>query len=90
MEHRLDVSALEPPEPLEQILDTIPRLGPGDYLHVLHRREPHLLYPMLKQAGFAWWTRPGRAFAFEIFIWHRDDHAAKAAIFGHDAAHPAC
>lgn len=90
MERLLDVSALEPPEPLERILETIPDLHPGDYLHVLHRREPRLLYPMLKQAGFAWWTRPGRVYAFEIFIWRREDQVAKAAVFGDDAPRPAC
>lgn len=51
MEHRLDVSELEPCEPLERTLAAITLLETGDYLRVLHRREPHLLYPLLEKAG---------------------------------------
>ena len=40
MERVLDVSDLEPPEPLERILDALDQLGTGDWLHVRHRREP--------------------------------------------------
>lgn len=76
MQIELDVSMLEPCEPLEQTLEAIKRLNPGDYLHVLHRREPHLLYPLLEKSGYSWRClsdQPGR---YDIFIWRTDDIAA--------------
>jgi uncharacterized protein (DUF2249 family) len=80
MEHTLDVSKLEPCEPLERTLAAIQELGEGDYLRVVHRREPHLLYPMLEKSGFAWRTRPGGPSQFEIFIWRQGDAEAEQAL----------
>lgn len=80
MEHYLDVSMLEPCEPMEQTLAAIERLTEGDYLKVIHRREPHLIYPMLEQAGFAWRTEPGGPSEFQVFIWRRDDRIAEQAV----------
>lgn len=51
MEYCLDVSNLEPCEPLERTLAAVARLEAGDYLRILHRREPHLLYPLLEKEG---------------------------------------
>ena len=79
MEHCLDVSDLEPCEPLERTLEAITRLQTGDYLRVLHRREPHLLYPLLEKGGFSWSTRPGETTQFEILIWRQGDHSAETA-----------
>lgn len=78
-ERRLDVSTLEPCEPLERTLAAASELKPGEYLRVLHRREPLPLYPLLEQLGCAWRTRPGTATAFEVLIWRADDPAAAAA-----------
>lgn len=79
MKHSIDVSMLEPCEPLERTLAALQELQPGDYLHVLHRREPMLLYPLLEQGGFGWRTRPGGPAGYEVFIWRRDDNAAERA-----------
>lgn len=51
--HKLDVSNLEPPEPMVVILAKIRELGPKDVLEVTHHREPFPLYPHLEEAGFA-------------------------------------
>ncbi len=80
MEHILDVSMLEPCEPLERTLAAIQNLQAGDYVRVIHRREPHLLYPMLEKSGYVWHTRPGGPSQFEIFIWRRDDKIAEQAV----------
>ncbi|MET0119190.1 MAG: DUF2249 domain-containing protein [Sedimenticola sp.] len=80
MERLLDVSELEPCEPLEQTLQAIATLVPGEYLRVIHRREPNLLYPMLEKGGFAWNCREGGPVGYEIFIWRSDDQAARAEI----------
>lgn len=79
MERILDVSDLEPCEPLERTLQAVGNLTEGDYLRVIHRREPNLLYPVLEKMGFAWRSRPGGASEFEIFIWKRTDRAAGSA-----------
>ena len=69
MERVLDVSDLEPPEPLGRILDALDHLGAGDWLHVRHRREPFPLYGFLQRLGYAWRTeRTGEA-SFDILIW---------------------
>ena len=80
MEHYLDVSMLEPCEPLDRTLAAIQKLGEGDYLKVLHRREPHLLYPMLEQTGFSWRSMPGETTEYEIYIWHREDAVAEELV----------
>jgi len=79
MEHRLDVSDLEPCEPLRRTLEAAALLKAGDFLRVLHRREPHLLYPLLEKGGFSWSTHPGETSQFEILIWRQSDHSAATA-----------
>ncbi len=79
MERILDVSDLDPCEPMERTLAAVGDLGEGDYLRVIHRREPHLLYPVLENLGFDWHSRPGGLSEFEIFIWKRADRAAASA-----------
>ncbi len=81
MEHTLDVSMLEPCEPLDRTLAAITELSAGDYLRVIHRREPHLLYPLLEKQGFFQRTVPGVGDSgFEIYIWRQKDSAAEAAV----------
>jgi uncharacterized protein (DUF2249 family) len=80
MEQVLDVSALEPCEPLEQTLKAVTDLGAGDYLKVLHRREPKLLFPVLEKLGFSWYCHQAGDAAYEVFIWRSvDEDAAEQA-----------
>jgi uncharacterized protein (DUF2249 family) len=65
----LDVSGLEPPEPLERILDTLADLPEGHWLRVTHRRDPVPLYRMLKEMGYHWHTERRAPDHFEIRIW---------------------
>ena len=72
MEQLIDVSDLEPPEPMERILDALADLAQGDCLRVRHRRDPVPLYRILRDMGYRWHTDnlgPGR---FEILIWPED------------------
>ncbi len=50
---QLDVSGLEPPQPMVTILEKLAELGPGAQLEVTHHREPVLLYEKLKLRGYA-------------------------------------
>lgn len=82
MEQRLDVSMLEPCEPLERTLEATRQLGEGDYLRVIHRREPNLLYPLLRESGFVWRCCPGGSSGVQIFIWHQGDRKAEIEAMG--------
>lgn len=76
-ERVLNVSELEPPEPMEKILDATEILTPGQYLRVLHNREPFPLYSILEENGFKHRIQEGRETLFEIFIWRRGDSGAE-------------
>ncbi len=84
----MDVSGLEPPEPLVETLEAAQRLGRGGYLRMLHRREPCLLFPYLDRAGFGYEVRRGRRTAVEVFIWRDGDAAAETAARAAAAALP--
>ena len=76
----LDVSDLEPPEPLEQTLEAADQLQPGQYLRMLHRRDPCMLYGNLENNHFKYFQREGSTTAVELFIWREDDVEASAAV----------
>ncbi len=78
-EHRVDVSELAPPEPFERVLATVRTLGDGEYVRMLHRREPFPLYSMLTKLGFAHLARPGTETEVEVLIWRQGDRVAEAA-----------
>lgn len=77
MRIELDVSGLPPCEPLEQVLQGLKTLAPGDWLEVHHRQEPFPLYKLLEQGGFAWHTEPGVQADYRILIWREGDEAAR-------------
>jgi uncharacterized protein (DUF2249 family) len=78
-EHLLDVSELEPPEPLLKVLAELGTLAPGEYLRMLHRMEPFPLYPILSERGVEHDTRAASRSAYEVLIWHRGDTVAERA-----------
>lgn len=78
-ERVLDVSRLPPPEPLERALAALSELAPGEYLRMLHWREPFPLYAVLADLGFAHAVRRGGEPPYEIRIWRRGDAEAEAA-----------
>lgn len=87
-ERLLDVSDLEPPEPLVRTLAAAEALGPGQFLRMLHRRHPCLLGENLSERGFDCIVRPGGRAAVETLIWRRDDPVAVARA-GQAAGEPA-
>ncbi len=76
----LDVSDLEPPEPLTLTLDTAEELQSGQYLRMLHRRDPCMLYGNLTENGFKYFQREGATTAVELFIWRENDAEAAATV----------
>ena len=79
-EFLLDVSELEPPEPLEQTLEAADKLKPGQYLRMLHRRTPCILYGNLDDNNFKYFQRKGSTTAVEVFIWRENDAEAASAV----------
>lgn len=69
----LDTRELEPPEPLEQVLEALDRLGPGQRIRMLNRREPYPLYSILAKDGYCHNTRCTETGDFEILIWAGKD-----------------
>jgi len=76
----LDVSDLEPPEPLVLTLEAAEQLQAGQYVRMLHRREPCMLYGNLDDNGFKYFQREGFTSAVEVFIWRKDDTVAASAV----------
>ncbi len=76
----LDVSDLEPPEPLVKTLEAAEQLKPGQYLRMLHRRDPCMLYGNLDENHFKYFQRKGLTTAVEVFIWSENDAEAAAAV----------
>ena len=72
-ERILDVSTLEPCEPLQRILEALKGLKQGEYLRVLHRMEPLPLYQILSRQGFTWRLEKGEKTPVELFIWQISD-----------------
>lgn len=78
MDHRLDVSDLPPPEPLERALDALGLLAPGDRLLLHHRRQPYPLYDLLARMGYQW-TVTGSEGAWVICIQAIQAHQGRDA-----------
>jgi uncharacterized protein (DUF2249 family) len=53
----LDVRGLEPPEPMQRILDALDGLPDGGRLEALLDREPYPLYRILARDGYAYAAR---------------------------------
>ena len=64
----LDARGLEPPEPMERVLQTLALLRPGQSIRLLLHREPFPLYPLLAQRGYAHETRGEADGSFTILI----------------------
>ena len=68
--HHLDVRGMEPPEPLEKVLDALDSLAPGERLCMLIEREPRPLYRILLDNGYAYRTDGGCGLPYQVTIWH--------------------
>jgi hypothetical protein len=78
--HCLDVSELEPPEPLEAALEAVENYQAGRPICMRHRREPCALFPLLSDQNFSVRTYERREDFFEVVIWRTGDEAALAVI----------
>ena len=70
-DHHLDVRGLEPPEPMERVLDALDRLPATGRLCMLIEREPRPLYRILDNNGYVYSTTPLPGYLYEVRIWRR-------------------
>lgn len=70
-EIRLDVCGLEPPEPLERVLEALATLRADQCLCMVIDREPRPLYAILDRNGYAYAATLTPEFLYEIRIRHR-------------------
>lgn len=74
----IDARGLEPPEPLEKVMQTLARLRPGQSIRLLLHREPFPLYPLLAERGYRHATRMEADGSYVILIRQPAGHAPGA------------
>jgi uncharacterized protein (DUF2249 family) len=68
----LDVRGMEPPQPLELVLETIGDFQAGDRLKLVIDCHPTPLFRILERNGYGYRTEPGKDSVHEITIWLKD------------------
>ena len=71
-EIHIDARDLEPPEPLERVLQTLALLRPGQSIRLLLPREPFPLYPILAARGYGHVTQMEADGSYVILIRQAD------------------
>ena len=64
----VDARGLEPPAPMEKVLQTLDLLRPGQSIRLLLHREPFPLYPLLAERGYRHTTRMEADGSYVILI----------------------
>ncbi len=67
----LDVRGLDPPEPMERVLNALGELGPDEHLLMIIDRQPRPLYRILHNNGYEYWETFKPEGIFEIRIWRQ-------------------
>ncbi len=70
----LDVSQLEPPEPMIKILETVSNIEDNTILLVHHHREPLMLHDKLAERGFRAVTHKIKENAYEVLIFKKENN----------------
>lgn len=68
----INVCGLQPPEPLELVLEALDRLQPGQQLIVTIDREPLPLFRILKQNNYDYTSQLRPDYLYEICIRQND------------------
>lgn len=64
----IDARGLEPPEPMERVMQALALLRPGQGIRFLLHREPFPLYPLLAERGYRHETRMADDGSYVILI----------------------
>ena len=65
----VDARGLEPPQPMQRILEALAALPEGAALRAHTDRRPMLLYPKLEERGYRYETREAGDDGYETRIW---------------------
>lgn len=65
----IDVSGLEPPEPMVRVLEALDLLAADGRLRVLIDRQPVPLYQILQRNGYSHLTSARDDGRYEVLIW---------------------
>ncbi|WP_374361451.1 DUF2249 domain-containing protein [Pseudoduganella danionis] len=68
-EVQIDVSGLEPPEPMVRVLEALDLLADDGRLRVLIDRQPVPLYQVLQRNGYSHLTTARPDGLYEVLIW---------------------
>jgi TusA-related sulfurtransferase len=68
----VDARGLEPPEPMEKVMQTLALLRPGQSIRMLLHREPFPLYDILAERGYRHETRMEADGSYVILIRQAD------------------
>ncbi|HEX7972213.1 MAG TPA: DUF2249 domain-containing protein [Thiobacillus sp.] len=71
----VDARGLEPPEPMEKVMQTLALLRPGQSIRLLLHREPFPLYALLAERGYRHETRMEADGSYVILIRPSDERA---------------
>lgn len=72
----VDVSALEPPEPMTVILTHLAKLARRECLLIKHRRQPFPLYEKLIEAGFSYHCDVHEQDDISLYVFHQKSQPA--------------
>ncbi len=75
----LDVSTLEPPQPMHEICQALVELSNGQVLHVTHRRKPVPLFEMLDNK-YRYRHKEIEEGCHHIWFWHIGDDQAEQLV----------
>ena len=75
----IDTRELPSPEPLERVVNALAEVTTGNYIKMVHRMEPLMLFPILKNNGFEYVKKPiGEE--IEVYIFLKDDAAVRTHV----------
>jgi uncharacterized protein (DUF2249 family) len=74
--HIVDARSLEPPEPMERVMEALSAMKPGEKVQLLLYREPYPLYGILQRNRYAHQATLRNDGTFEILIWEEIDETA--------------
>jgi len=76
----IDVSEYEAPQPFEEVIKLVVNINDGEYIRMLHRKQPLPLYQLLNERGFAYICNKKNTKSlgdslnqWEIIIWNKSD-----------------
>lgn len=75
----LNTCEMQPPKPMELVMEAMEKLTTGQYIKMIHRMEPHPLYNILLDNGYRYKVDTSSGL-FDIYIWKASDKIAGQSV----------